>query len=72
MEYAIVFLPLAGSIIGYLGKSLTKFFSEISTSIFVSLSAILSIVIFWEGLKNNSYGNYKILEWNSKQYIRKF
>ncbi len=63
MEYAIVFLPLAGSIIGYLGKSLTKFFSEISTSIFVSLSAILSIVIFWEGLKNNSYGNYKILEW---------
>ena len=58
MEYAIIFLPLVGCIIGYLGRSLIKYFSEITTSIFVSLSAILSIVIFWEGVKNNSYGNY--------------
>ena len=65
MEYAIVFLPLVGSIIGYLGKSLTKYFSEITTSVFVSLSAILSFVIFWEGINNNSYGNYKIFEWLS-------
>ena len=50
MEYAIIFLPLAGSIIGYLGKSLTKYFSEITTSVFVSLSAILSFFIFGKEL----------------------
>ena len=56
MEYAIIFLPLIGSIIGYLGRPLTKFFSEITTSIFVSLSAILSIIVFWQGIQNNKYG----------------
>ena len=35
-----------GSLIGYLGKSLTKYFAEISTSLFVSTSAILSIFVF--------------------------
>ncbi len=65
MEYAIVFLPLIGSIISYFGKSLTKYFSEISSSVFVSSSAILSIIIFWEGLQNNTYNNYKIFEWVS-------
>ena len=65
MEYAIVFLPLIGSIVGYFGKSLTKLFSEITTSFFVSLSSILSIIVFWEGIQNNSYGNYKIFEWIS-------
>ncbi len=65
MEYAIIFLPLIGSLIGYLGKSLTKFFSEIITSLFVTLSAILSILVFWQGFQNNSYGNYKIFEWVS-------
>ena len=28
MEYAIIFLPLVGSILGFLGKSLIKYFSE--------------------------------------------
>ncbi len=65
MEYAIIFLPLLGSIVGYFGKSLTKLFSEISTTVFVSLSSILSIIVFWEGIQNNSYGNYKIFEWIS-------
>ncbi len=65
MEYAIIFLPLIGSIIGYIGKSLTKFFSEIITSVFVTLSAIFSIIIFWKGIQNQSYGNYKIFEWVS-------
>ena len=63
MEYAIIFLPLAGSLIGYFGKSLTKYFSEITTSLFVSISAILSIIVFWKGIQYNSYGNYKIIEW---------
>ncbi len=65
MEYAILFLPLAGSLLGYLGKSLTKYFSEITTSLFVSISAILSFLVFWNGIQNNIYGNYKIFEWIS-------
>ena len=65
MEYAILFLPLIGSLIGYLGRSLTKYFAEISTSLFVSTSAILSIFVFWNGIQNNVYGNYIIFEWIS-------
>jgi len=40
MEYAVIFLPLVGSILGFLGKSLIKYFSEIITSLFVSISAV--------------------------------
>ena len=65
MEYAILFLPLLGSIIGYLGKSVTKYFSEIITSFLVSISAVLSIIVFWNGFHNDHYGNYKIFEWIS-------
>ncbi len=63
MEYAILFLPLIGSIVGYFGASLTKYFSEISTSLFVCFSAVLSIIVFWNGINSNIYGNYKIFEW---------
>ena len=59
MEYAILFLPLIGSLLGYLGRSTTKYFAEISTSLFVSISAVLSILVFWNGIQNDSYGNYK-------------
>ena len=65
MEYAIIFLPLIGSIAGYLGRSLIKHFSEITTSLLVSISAILSISLFWNGVQNNTYGNYKVFEWIS-------
>ncbi len=65
MEYAIIFLPLIGSIVGYLGKSLIKYFSEITTSLFVSISGILSIILFWNGIKKNIYGNHQIFEWIS-------
>ena len=65
MEYAILFLPLFGSVIGYFGRSLTKFFSEITTSLFVSISAILSIIVFWNGIEKNDYGNYVIFKWIS-------
>ena len=51
MGYAIIFLPLVGALIGYFGKSLTKYFSEITTSLFVSISGVLSIILFWEGIK---------------------
>ena len=65
MEYAVIFLPLVGSIIGYLGRSLVKNFSEVTTSLFVVISAILSILLFWKGIQGNSYGNYLIFEWIS-------
>ena len=65
MEYAIIFLPLIGAIFGYLCRSITKFFSEIFTSFLVSISAILSIIVFWNGIQKSSYGNYKIIEWIS-------
>ncbi len=65
MEYAIIFLPLIGSIFGYLGRSITKFFSEIFTTLLVTIAAILSIIVFWNGIKNTKYGNYQIIEWIS-------
>jgi len=65
MEYAIIFLPLIGSIVGYLSKSINKFFPEILTSLFVTTSAIFSLIVFWKGIQNNSYGNYQIFEWIS-------
>ena len=65
MEYAVLFLPLLGSIIGYFGRRLGNFFSELLTSFFVSVSAILSIIIFYNGLTKGTYGNYKIFEWVS-------
>ncbi len=65
MEYAVIFLPLVGSILGFLGKSLVKYFSEITTSLFVSISAVFSIILFWNGIQNNTYGNYIIFEWIS-------
>ncbi len=70
MEYAIIFLPLIGSILGYLGKKIFKLFPEILTSLSVTVSAILSIIVFWNGIQNNDYGNYQILEWvNSGNFI---
>ena len=65
MAYAIFFLSLIGSIIGYFGKSIAKFFSEIVTSFFVSGSAVLSIIVFWQGIEKNNYKNYLIFEWIS-------
>ena len=65
MEYAVLFLPLLGSIIGYFGRSLGNFFSELATSFFVCASAILSAAIFYNGINTNSYGNFIIFEWVS-------
>ena len=65
MEYAVLFLPLVGSLVAYLGRSLSKYFAEISTSLFVCVSAGLSIFIFWNGMHNDVYGNYVIFEWIS-------
>ena len=70
MEYAVIFLPLAGAIFGYYGKSLSRLFSEITTSLFTTASAIISIIIFYNGIIYDAYGNYLIFEWiNSGKFI---
>ena len=56
-EYLIIFLPLIGSIIsGFFGKFLGSRNSEILTSLFVSISSILSFLIFYK-VFNESYTN---------------
>ena len=65
MEYILLFSPLVGSILGYLGKSIKYFFSEIITSSFIFLSAVLAIIIFYKGINYGEYGNYKIFTWIS-------
>ena len=54
MEYAIIFLPLVGSIIGYLGKSLTKYFSEVYNKHFCNLfQQFYPFLYFGNGIQNN-------------------
>ena len=49
MEYLILFLPLVASIIsGFFGKLIGDKYCQIITSLFVSISAILSLVIFFK------------------------
>ena len=50
-----------------MGKSIAKFFSEIFTSLLVTVSAILSIIVFLKGIQNDHYVNYKIFEWVSSE-----
>ena len=63
MEYAVIFLPLLGSVVTYFGKGLGNLFSQIFSCLMVSIAAIISVVIFYDGLINNNYGNYLIFEW---------
>jgi len=63
MEYAAIFLPLIGSIVSYFGKRLGNLFSQIFSCLMVTISAILSFFIFYDGIINDNYGNYLIFEW---------
>jgi len=65
MEYAAIFLPLFGTIAGYLSRYLGDIISQLLTTASVCLSAVLSIVIFYNGITHDSYGNYLIYEWIS-------
>ena len=63
MEYAILFLPLIGALLGYVIKVFGDIYSEIVTTLFVSAAAILSIILFYNGIVHEDYGNYKIYQW---------
>ncbi len=70
MEYAAIFLPLFGSIFGYFSKYIGSLFPILITTLFVFVSSILSIYIFYNGIVNDNYGNYLIYEWiNSGEFI---
>ena len=63
-EYLIIFLPLIGSIIsGFFGKFLGSRNSEILTSLFVSISSILSFLIFYKVFNESYTNNLDILTW---------
>ena len=64
MEILIIALPLLASIIsGFFGKFIGDRNSEIITSFLVTISAILSIVIFYEVIFNQYEDNITIATW---------
>ena len=66
MEYAIIFLPLLGSVVsGFFGKKIGDKYCQILTSTLISISAILSFFIFYEVLTHNYSSNKLIFDWIS-------
>ncbi len=64
MEILILFLPLVASIIsGFFGKYIGDRSSEIITSLFVLVSAFLSLVIFYNTIFNGYENNIIISSW---------
>ena len=70
MPYLLIFFPLLGSILGYSVKFLGDRYSEIITTTLVVISAILSCIIFYNGVVHDLYGNYKILDWISSGNLK--
>ena len=71
MEYIVIFLPLLGAFLsGFFGKIIGSRNSEILTSLFVSISAILSFIIFYNVITQNYENNLFIASWiNSGTFI---
>ena len=64
MEILIIALPLLASIIsGFFGKFIGDRNSEIVTSFLVTISAILSIIVFYEVIFNQYQDNITIATW---------
>ena len=66
MEILIIALPLLASIIsGFFGKFIGDRNSEIVTSFLVTISAVLSIMVFYEVIFNQYQENIRIATWIS-------
>ncbi len=64
MEYLILFLPLIGSVVsGFFGKKIGDRNSQILTSLFVSISAILSLLILYKVISLDYSNNLVIATW---------
>ncbi len=64
MEYTLVFLPLLGAIIsGFFGNYIGDRNSEIITSLLVTISALLSLIIFKDVILNSYENNLVIFNW---------
>ena len=64
MEYLILFLPLIASFVsGFFGKFIGDKGSQIITCLFVSISAILSFVIFYKVINEGYSNNLIIATW---------
>ena len=64
MEFALLFLPLLASITsGFFGKSIGDRNSEIITSVLVSISALLSLILFYQVIVNGYENNVVIATW---------
>ena len=66
MEYFILFLPLIGAIIsGFFGNQLGNKLTLLFSSLMVSLSAMLSLLIFYKVTVEGYYSNKLIFNWIS-------
>tara|TARA_Y100001936_G_scaffold252623_1_gene313124 strand:- start:5203 stop:7116 length:1914 start_codon:yes stop_codon:yes gene_type:complete len=66
MEKLIVLLPLLAAIIsGFFGKIIGNKTSQILTSLFVSISALLSIYVFYHVINNDYSNNIIVAKWIS-------
>ena len=64
MEIALLFLPLLGSIIsGFFSKYISDRNCEIITSLFVTISAFLSLFLFYQVIVNQYENNVIIATW---------
>ena len=70
IEYLIIFLPLIASVIsGFFGKYIGNRVSEIITSLFVSISAVLSLIIFYKVLIQGYENNFILAKWISSESL---
>jgi len=64
MEISLLFLPLIASIVsGFFGKYIGDRASEVITSLFISISAILSLILFYNVVINHYESNVVISTW---------
>jgi hypothetical protein len=71
MEKFIIFLPLVAAIIsGFFGKAIGNRASQILTSLFVTISALLSIYILYKVINNGYINNVVIGKWISSGQLK--